>query len=181
MLTVTVMIQRIFVLALLACQLASCCKFPSACVGWCLPGYYEEATDPDTVALLKDANVTVEAWELNHGDLIFGGSVSLRPEDDIEYIGYMYTQKIDYDLTDESAAIRRLSEELDIEFESLFLHFTEDTTFTVENSNDGAWTSLYGYPYLVGWTQNEQHSVSWIGIRMFQLAYHRTHRTVFLI
>ena len=99
--------------------------FPSAAYGWCLPGIYQDPTDPDTIDYLTSVNMTVKQWELYYGTIAYGSDYGSKEEnEELDAIGYMYTQKIDYDATDESIAIRQIAENNNIDFESLFLHFT---------------------------------------------------------
>eukprot|EP01083_Nonionella_stella_P238527 835792_1 len=90
----------------------SSCNYPSLCYGYIIPGSHETPTDSDTIDYLISQNLTVEQWELNHVDMIYGGSGfnNLNKHTNIQRIGYMYTQKIDFDATDGSIALRRISE-----------------------------------------------------------------------
>ena len=139
--------------------------FPCACYGWTLPGVFEDPTDSETIAYLASLNMTsVEEWELEFGDLSYGdygdGSSNVK----LEAIGYMYTQKLDFDASFETFGIKTIAtnEPYLIDYETLFLHFSEDTTFILDDPDDGSSTSLFGFPYSVGYTQSATHSGYWL-------------------
>merc|ERR1719461_439956 len=76
--------------------------------------------------------MTAKEWELHYGDIAYGGDYGTKQDNEaLETIGYMYTQAITYDPGVESIALRDIADRHSVDFESLFLHFTVDTTFNI--------------------------------------------------
>jgi hypothetical protein len=81
----------------------------------------------------------------------------------ITAIGYMYTQAIDFDPDDTAQALRkRAIAEEGIDYEDLFLHFSEDTTFVLPNPDHASSTALAGVPWVSGYTASSGHAGFWL-------------------
>lgn len=132
-------------------------KFPSLSAAWCIPGGWETPSDPLTLASLN-SSLAVEKWELQHADLAFGGDYGVAYNKQIVATGYMYNQMLNYDptKTEMDFKIRSLNES--VNYEDFFLHFTEDTEFRISDTSLGSWTSLYGHPWVFGWTNGPTHA-----------------------
>eukprot|EP01084_Bolivina_argentea_P071805 130462_1 len=133
-----------------------------ACYGLIIPGCWQAPTDPTTLSILNSSEA-VKEWELSNSDVVYGGDYgSVEANSRVDAIGYMYTQAIDYDSTNYTASLRNIADAMGLDYEDVFLHFKEDTTFQISDPIDSIWTSLYAIPEIVGWTQSPQHTGFWL-------------------
>ena len=136
--------------------------YPSANTAWVIPGGYTAPGAPDYLSRFPDAEA-VRQWELEHADLILGGTPGTLPAGDNSqpspYIfGYMYNQKLEFNPTWLEMNLRQRAERAGDDYESLFLHFAEDTWLRVADPDDGSLTPFGGFPYALGWTVQPNHA-----------------------
>lgn len=135
--------------------------YPSAKTAWVIPGNYSAPTSPDYLSQFPDSE-SVRQWELQHADLILGGDPGSLPANNNQpspYVyGYMYNQKLEFNPGWLEMNLRQRAERAGDDYESLFLHFAEDTWLRVADPDDGALTPFGGFPYAVGWTVQPNHA-----------------------
>jgi hypothetical protein len=135
---------------------------------WVLPGVYETPTDPDCP--LKSIE-NVQAWEQTHASISFGDGVKVNFT-----MGYMYNQILSFDPDSETSLEYQLKEAAILmdsnlrtpwrgsirTYESLMLHFAEDTVFNPRHPEQASETSLAGLPLTVGYTASFDHFGFWL-------------------
>ena len=136
--------------------------YPSANTAWMIPGGYKAPISPDYLNQFPTAE-SVRQWELQHADLILGGNPGSLPANDnsrsLPYIyGYMYNQKLEFNPGWLEMNLRQRAERAGDDYESLFLHFAEDTRLRVADPDDGTLTAFGGFPYAAGWTMQPDHA-----------------------
>lgn len=138
------------------------CKnvFPSIRAGLIIPGYAENPTDAETLLRVRNAS-EVSNWEVAHADIAYGGNFGdAKLRDGLTSLGYMYIQALSFDPYDleMSFKIRALDEGVD--YEDFSMHYTQDTHYVLPDNSLalGSLTSLYGSPWLMGYTAGPTHS-----------------------
>ncbi|WP_152558506.1 hypothetical protein [Endozoicomonas numazuensis] len=129
--------------------------YPSAGVAWILPGNHEA---PEQSEWLKrfPTGESVKIWEQQRADLVLGAG---EGESNGPYsLGYMYNQKLEFSPTDLEMYLRARTESRRESYESLFLHFSEDTDLLIEDPADGSKTPFGRIPSIVGWTVQPDHA-----------------------
>ena len=121
--------------------------FPSTSVAWVLPGFAEKPTDPDT-AVMYPSIQSVEAWEDDHADLVFGSGRKIGHPQKI--VGYMYPQQLNFDPSFLEYCLKGHADKEGWDYEGLFLHFAEDTVIKHNAPDAGSRTSLAAQPLVVG-------------------------------
>ncbi len=122
--------------------------YPSAGTAWVLTGQQQAATAPYYQKKFHSATA-VSQWEDTHADISIGGHYSQYNAKKITQLGYMYSQKLDWQMGQKEQQLRLWITEKQQDYESLFLHFQHDTQFEVPNNNHGTHTPLYGIPEFV--------------------------------
>ena len=121
--------------------------YPSTSVAWVLPGFAEKPTDPST-AVKYPSIQSVEAWEDDHADLVFGSGRTIgHPQ---KTIGYMYPQQLNFDPSFLEYCLKAHADKEGWDYEDLFLHFSEDTVIKHNAPDAGSRTSLAAQPLVVG-------------------------------
>lgn len=141
----------------LSAQSAIAQVYPSAGIAWVVPGAYSPPTQPDYLAQFSTA-AAVRQWELEHADLILGGRRGTLKDDGPYILGYMYNQKLEFTPTPLEMYLRKAMEARNLDYESLFLHFSEDTRLHVQKAGDGQLTPFGRIPSIVGWTEQPDHA-----------------------
>ena len=129
-------------------------EFPSAKIAWIIPGGHQAATDQDFQPKFPTPE-SVESWELQNADLIVGSEKGSA--NGPETMGYMYNQKLDFSPTSLEMYLRQRVEASGESYESLFLHFAEDTELLIENDSHGTDTPFARKPSIAGWTESPDH------------------------
>lgn len=131
--------------------------YPSAGIAWVVPGGHS-APELSTFQTQFATASSVKQWELDHADLILGGTQGdLRPGGPY-ILGYMYNQKLEFTPGSLEMYLRDQVERQGQSYESLFLHFSEDTQLQVEEPGDGRLTPFGRVPSIVGWTERPDHA-----------------------
>ena len=149
------------VLLLIAASAAA--AFPSASYGLVIPGGHVAADAGASVASSFPTSVSVKEWEIEHSETSFGGDFG--PVDNARLgvmLGYMYAQILSFDPTDREMALRRRALAEGVEYEDFFLHFSEDTEIDPPNPEHASSTSLFGIPWVVGYTASAGHAGFWL-------------------
>ena len=121
--------------------------YPSTSVAWVLPGFAEKPTDPSTKVKYPTIQ-SVEAWEDDHADLVFGSDRKIgHPQ---KTIGYMYPQQLNFDPSFLEYCLKDQAEKAGWDYEDLFLHFSEDTVIKHNAPDAGSRTSFASQPLVVG-------------------------------
>jgi hypothetical protein len=135
--------------------------FPSAGYSYIIPGGHVAPTASVALNELHSARGVLQ-WELQHADLTYGGAYAPSENRNLTAIGYMYTQALDFDPSTTEQALRRRALREGEDYENLFLHLAEDTTFFLPNPTHASTTSLAGIPWLVGYTATTGHAGFWL-------------------
>ncbi|QUM91242.1 hypothetical protein HWV03_21980 [Moritella sp. 36] len=122
--------------------------YPSAGTAWVLTGQQQAATAPHFQQRFHSASA-VSQWEDKHADISIGGHYSQYNAKKITQLGYMYNQKLDWQMGQKEQQLRHWMTLNQQDYESLFLHFQNDTQFEIPNNNHGVHTPLYGTPEFV--------------------------------
>ncbi len=132
--------------------------YPSAKVALVIPGGHVAPEHSETLKVLPDAEA-VRRWEQQYTDLVVGGDIGENLQTSAPpTLGYMYNQKLDFNPTLLEMYVRQRAETMGDSYESLFLHFAEDTWLNVKRPHHGSLTPFGGFPYAVGWTVNPGHA-----------------------
>lgn len=127
--------------------------FPSAGTAWILTGQHQSATAPSWQQQFDTAE-SVSRWEERHADITFGGyyqhTVKQMPR-----IDYMYNQKLEWKMGVKEQYLRHQQDLYQQDYEAFFLHFQNDTTFSLPDNNNGHLTPLYGVPEMVVIANND--------------------------
>lgn len=126
--------------------------YPSAGTAWVINGQQQAATAPQWQQQFNSANA-VSQWEDTHADISIGGSYDQYNPQNITQLGYMYSQKLDWRMGDKEQQLRHWMTESQRDYETLFLHFQNDTQFNIPKNSQGHLTPLYGVPELVALQQ----------------------------
>ena len=140
---------------------ASC--FPSAAYGLVIPGGHEAANPSSSVSDHFQTADSVKEWEIQHSATSFGGDFG--PVDNSRLgvmLGYMYAQVLNFDPHDTEMAFRRRALDSGVDYEDFFLHFSEDTEIDPPNPEHASTTSLFGLPWVVGYTATAGHAGFWL-------------------
>ena len=149
------------VLLLIAASAAA--AFPSASYGLVIPGGHVAADASSSIASSFPTSESVKEWEIAHSETSFGGDFG--PVDNARLgvmLGYMYAQILSFDPTDREMALRRRALAEGVEYEDFFLHFSEDTEIDPPNPEHASSTSLFGIPWVVGYTASAGHAGFWL-------------------
>ena len=122
--------------------------YPSAGTAWVITGNQQAATAPHLQQQFNSATA-VSQWEDSHADISIGGHYRQYNANKITQLGYMYSQKLDWQMGKKEQQLRHWMTEKQQDYESLFLHFQDDTQFEIPNNQHGAHTPLYGMPEFV--------------------------------
>ena len=122
--------------------------YPSAGTAWVINGQQQAATAAKWQQQFNSAHA-VSQWEDNHADVSIGGSYDQYKAKKITQLGYMYSQKLDWQMGDKEQQLRLWMDNSQQDYESLFLHFQHDATFNIPQNKQGHLTPLYGVPELV--------------------------------
>ncbi|MEO2168518.1 MAG: hypothetical protein ABGY42_10440 [bacterium] len=136
-------------------------RFPSTGTAWIIPGAWEEPTDRRTRKILPDATA-VKQWEIAHADVAFGGDYGVAGNQQIDAIGYMYNQKLDFSPSETEMWYRRRAVAAGRNYEDYFLHFSEDTALEIQNPSSSSRTPFGRIPDTVGWTADPLHGGYWL-------------------
>ena len=137
--------------------------FPSAQYGLVIPGGHAAADASSTVAGAFQTSESVKEWEIQHSETSFGGDFG--PVDNARLgvmLGYMYAQILNFDPTDREMVLRRRALSEGVDYEDFFLHFSEDTEIDPPNPEHASSTSLFGVPWVVGYTASAGHAGFWL-------------------
>lgn len=126
--------------------------YPSAGTAWVITGQQQAATAPNLQQQFNSATA-VSQWEDSHADISLGGDYNQYNVPKITRLGYMYSQKLDWQMGKKEQQLRHWMTETQQDYESLFLHFQDDTQLEIPNNNHGAHTPLYGMPEFVALQQ----------------------------
>ncbi|SQD79520.1 hypothetical protein [Moritella yayanosii] len=121
--------------------------FPSAGTAWVLTGQHQSATAPDWQQQFSTPE-TVSRWEETHADISIGGHY-LHLTKQIGRIDYMYNQKLEWKMGVKEQYLRHQLDRTQQDYESLFLHFQNDTELELPKNTNGHLTPLYGVPEVV--------------------------------
>ncbi|WP_234496454.1 hypothetical protein [Vibrio maritimus] len=134
-------------------------QYPSANTAIVLPGLHENGVDLSGSAV---SSQDVIDWEINHSDLVFGSYAGTADNQRTQAVGYMYNQKLEMNSNWLEHELREKAEQQGIDFEDLFLHFSEDTVLAEVDKTHGENTILNRKPMIVGYTANEDHAGFWL-------------------
>lgn len=130
------------------CANTSAQVYPSAGTAWVLPGYQQPAEHANFKAQFDSANA-VSRWENEHADISIGGHYKGLTAPKITRLGYMYNQKLEWSMGEKELQLRSAMEQAGLDYESLFLHFQEDTRFGKPQNDHGSATPLRGQPEML--------------------------------
>jgi hypothetical protein len=157
--------------------------YPSAGTAWVINGQQQAATAPQWQQQFSSTSA-VSQWEDNHADISIGGSYDQYQAKKITQLGYMYSQKLDWQMGTKEQQLRHWMTEKKQDYESLFLHFQHDTQFEIPNNRHGSHTPLYGIPEFVAVQQvstvTKQGQIKRISMPMQQELTLQNNQTLYL-
>ncbi len=121
--------------------------FPSAGTAWVLTGQHQSATALDWQQQFSTPEL-VSRWEEAHADISIGGHYQ-HVAKQIGRIDYMYNQKLEWKMGVKEQYLRHQLDRTQQDYESLFLHFQNDTELELPKNTNGHLTPLYGVPEVV--------------------------------
>ena len=124
-----------------------------------LPGLHQPAIDLDNSPMSER---DVIDWEITNNDIVFGSYADKSDNERITAIGYMYNQKLELNSGWLENDLRNNAALNGVNFEDLFLHFSEDTVIAEVDKTHGENTLLNRKPMIVGYTANEDHAGFWL-------------------
>lgn len=122
--------------------------YPSAGTAWVLPGYQQAAEDEQYQTHFSTPQA-VSRWEDQHADISVGGHYKDHTPKQITPIGYMYNQKLEWQMGEKELLIRQWMAAANQDYESLFLHYQEDTELRIPMNDHSSATPLKGMPELL--------------------------------
>ncbi|GIC77344.1 hypothetical protein [Moritella sp. F3] len=128
-------------------QTASSQIYPSAGTAWVITGNQQSATAKNWQQQFNTPE-KVSRWEENHADISIGGHFQHATKK-ITKISYMYNQKLEWKMGVKEQYLRHQLAQSQQDYESLFLHFQNDTTMPLPKNTNGHLTPLYGVPEVV--------------------------------
>ncbi|MDX2320653.1 MAG: hypothetical protein QNK26_08650 [Moritella sp.] len=130
--------------------------FPSAGTAWVLTGQQQSATAPDWQPQFSTPEI-VSRWEEAHADISIGGHYQ-HATTKVARIDYMYNQKLEWKMGVKEQYLRHQLAQSQQHYESLFLHFQNDTEIALPKNTNGHLTPLYGVPEVVAIKNNDSHA-----------------------
>ncbi|PKH07628.1 hypothetical protein [Moritella sp. Urea-trap-13] len=130
--------------------------FPSAGTAWVLTGQHQSSTAPDWQQQFSTPE-TVSRWEENHADISIGGHYQHATKK-VARIDYMYNQKLEWKMGVKEQYLRHQLSQSQQDYESLFLHFQNDTEMPLPKNTNGHLTPLYGVPEVVAIKNSDSHA-----------------------
>jgi len=121
--------------------------YPSAGTAWVLTGQHQSATAVNWQQQLSTPE-QVSRWEEDHADISMGGHYQ-HVTKKVARIDYMYNQKLEWKMGIKEQYLRHQLVQSQQDYESLFLHFQNDTKLEIPNNTNGHLTPLYGVPEVV--------------------------------
>lgn len=131
----------------------------SASTAIVLPGLHESGYDLNGNVISAEDVIN---WELSNTDIVFGEFNDPANNARASTLGYMYNQILDFGMQPRENAIRNAAQAQGIDYEDLFLHFSEDTVLGETDPYHGSNTILNRKPLLVGYTASSDHSGFWL-------------------
>jgi hypothetical protein len=134
-------------------QAANSQVFPSAGTAWVITGNQQSATAENWQQQFSTPE-KVSRWEENHADISIGGHYQHATKK-VARIDYMYNQKLEWKMGIKEQYLRHQLDQSQQNYESLFLHFQNDTTMPLPKNTNGHLTPLYGVPEVVAIKNND--------------------------
>ncbi|QFI39482.1 hypothetical protein FR932_17365 [Moritella marina ATCC 15381] len=127
--------------------------YPSAGTAWVITGNQQSATAVNWQQQFSSPE-QVSRWEENHADINIGGHYQ-HATTKIARIDYMYNQKLEWKMGIKEQYLRHQLSQSQQDYESLFLHFQNDTTMPLPKNTNGHLTPLYGVPEVAAIKNND--------------------------
>jgi len=121
--------------------------YPSAGTAWVLTGQHQSATAVNWQQQFSTPE-QVSRWEEGHADISMGGHYQHATKK-VARIDYMYNQKLEWKMGIKEQYLRHQLAQSQQDYESLFLHFQNDTEMILPKNTNAHLTPLYGVPEVV--------------------------------
>ncbi|MFT5806072.1 MAG: hypothetical protein ACI9LG_000316 [Moritella dasanensis] len=139
-------------------QAANSQVFPSAGTAWVITGNQQSATAENWQQQFSTPE-KVSRWEENHADISIGGHYQHATKK-VARIDYMYNQKLEWKMGIKEQYLRHQLAQSQQDYESLFLHFQNDTEIPLPKNTNGHLTPLYGVPEVVAINNNDSSATA---------------------